>query len=331
MRPAGRGRETKDMNEDRESREPIDCLLEEAVGGSIPPDVSARVAELLRRHPDGRRESAGLVLVAPDPDGTDHHYGYPVRRLLLIGASVAVAACLIVALGWNPWSGAASEDQGEPRETIADGDGGEEGVTVPVVTTGDPLPVRIVDASDIAALDPGVRHILSSTIGDHDISRIAALTELRILDLRGNSRITGNGLLGLASYRGLEQVDLQECPKVDDAGMGGLTGSEGLKSLNLSRTKVTDNGLRIIGRMSRLESLHLGGLEITDRGLLALNRLTRLRTLHLWDCRHVTTAGLLALQGHMDLAELAVHRCPGVPAEDDERIVRAFPNVVILR
>lgn len=323
------------MDRDENIREPIDCLLEEAVGGVAAPDVSARVVELLRRHPDGRRESPGLALVASEPEGADHHHGNPVRRLLLIGAGVAVAACLIVALGWNPWGGAAREDQGESRKSIADGDGagdgGQEGLAVPAESVGDPVPVRIVDPSEIGSLDPGVRHILSSTIGDHDISRIAALTELRILDLRENPRITGNGLLGLASCRGLEQVDLSGCAKVDDAGMGGLTGSEGLKSLNLSRTGVTDNGLRIAGRMSRLESLYLGGLEISDRGLLALNRLTRLRTLHLWDCREVTTAGLLALQGHMDLAELAVHRCPGVPPEDDERLVRAFPNVVIRR
>lgn len=75
--------------------------------------------------------------------------------------------------------------------------------------------------------------------------------------------------------------------------------------LDLSRTGVSDAGLRVLGRMPNLQHLDLRGTAIGDAGLAALAPLRNLQTLGLYGTA-VTDAGLPALQRLPGLRRLYV-------------------------
>ena len=123
--------------------------------------------------------------------------------------------------------------------------------------------------------------------------------------------------------------DWESSMKACDAAMRHLKGLTKLRKLNLSGTRVTDNGLLNLKGLNRLEVLGLGWTKITDTGLenLNLKGLNRLQRLilsqtqvtdnglvnlkgmnHLQylflDHTHVADAGLVYLQGMNQLQEL---------------------------
>ena len=78
-----------------------------------------------------------------------------------------------------------------------------------------------------------------------------------------------------------------------------IPGVEGKISLNtedldLSQTKVTDAGLKELGKLKRLTALHLNNTKVTDAGLKELKELKQLEFLNLSNTQ-VTDAGLKEL------------------------------------
>jgi uncharacterized membrane protein/mono/diheme cytochrome c family protein len=69
-----------------------------------------------------------------------------------------------------------------------------------------------------------------------------------------------------------------------------------LLRLDLSRTGITDAGLKALAKMPKLEHLDLRGTAVGDEGVRALASLSNLQTLSLYGTR-VTDAGLEALRG----------------------------------
>src|SRR4029078_10563992 len=75
----------------------------------------------------------------------------------------------------------------------------------------------------------------------------------------------------------------------------GAVGSD-LLWLDLSRTGITDAGLKVLTKMPKLERLDLRGTAVGDDGVRALASLSPLQTLSLY-ATGVTDAGLEALRG----------------------------------
>jgi len=330
---------------ENEHHDALDCLIEEAVGGVRPPDLTARVKDLMRAHPDGempesarrvRSEARALHAVDAVEETLERSQPSVLGRVLWIGASLSAAACLVLALVWD--RGAVPNEVPSPATNSA--------ATFPPSETNDPplpvseplpphrstlVPTIVTSSEELRSLDPDTASLTASALSDHDLSRIAVLPKLRVLNLANSPNITGNGLAGLASCAMLEELNLYGCGRVDDAGMAGIGGMAKLRALDVSHTAVSDAGLRSIGRMASLESLHLCGLPITDVGLRNLNRLVRVTELQLWNCQSITTGGLVGLAGHMSLRLLGVRNCIGVPMSDDVRLQQAFPDAEIVR
>ncbi len=114
---------------------------------------------------------------------------------------------------------------------------------------------------------------------------------------------------------------------------------------------MTDSGFRHIGRCEKLERLscmycrettdvateHIAGLQlrsyyagltqITDRSLEILGRMTSLEQIELYECLHVTDAGLVFLSTLPRLRQFDVSGSPGVTLEG----TRVFPASVTVR
>lgn len=73
--------------------------------------------------------------------------------------------------------------------------------------------------------------------------------------------------------------------------------------VDLKNSKITDAGMKQIGRMLELERLHLENTEITDGGLSHLTRLAKLNYLNLYNTK-VSDDGLGALYGLRSLRKL---------------------------
>jgi len=97
--------------------------------------------------------------------------------------------------------------------------------------------------------------------------------------------------------------------------------------VRLEGKAVTDDDLRLIGKLRKLETLHLSGTKVGDAGLLAIRNCRRLRSLGLSESR-VTNDGLRHLQGLRHLDSLYL----GETSVSDLGLVhlRALPRLQIL-
>lgn len=121
------------------------------------------------------------------------------------------------------------------------------------------------------------------------------------------------------------QIRLDRSP-VNDDDLRTLAGLEDkLERLNLSRTDISDEGLRRIAQMQRLEQLRLDSHRITDQGLAELAALKQLRFLHLLHAP-IGDAGLAHLHALKQLESLYLD---GTKVTDDglARLLEAVPGV----
>jgi hypothetical protein len=111
---------------------------------------------------------------------------------------------------------------------------------------------------------------------------------------------------------------------VTDAGFVHLAGLRRLRYLGLRGDRITDAGLRQVGKLTGLTGLHLGQTGISDRGIVALKPLIRLKKLWL-DDTPVTDAAVDTLAGLEALEELHVVRT-GLTIEGVRRLGRIRPG-----
>jgi uncharacterized membrane protein len=99
--------------------------------------------------------------------------------------------------------------------------------------------------------------------------------------------------------------------------------------LDLSRTGVTDAGLKVLGAMPNLERLDLRGTAAGDEGLKALAGLSKLETLGLYGTG-VTDAGLEPLRGLKNLKKLYLGGTK-TTEEGAKKLREARPGVAVKR
>ncbi len=123
--------------------------------------------------------------------------------------------------------------------------------------------------------DVGLQHIGKMTyleslrlegtgIADRGVVELAGLSRLETLHI-GDSDILFPGRPALPA-------DIRRKMKITDAALGHLTSLTSLHDLNLTRTRVTDDGLlRYLPELTQLQGLSLNCLDITDAGVEALH------------------------------------------------------------
>jgi hypothetical protein len=91
--------------------------------------------------------------------------------------------------------------------------------------------------------------------------------------------------------------------KVSDAGLKGLSGGARLLRLDLHATAVTDAGLGFLKGLKELRSLNVYGTSVSDAGLAELEGLSSLEDLYLRETK-ATEAGIAKLGEKLPLAEI---------------------------
>lgn len=105
------------------------------------------------------------------------------------------------------------------------------------------------------------------------LQKLTKLTKLQSLELSG-SRITSEGLAAvLPAWKNLRQLSLWNVEGLDDAIAGPLAELEHLEMLDLSRTPLTDEGLRELANSSSLRRLYVSKTNVTAAGVDAFREM----------------------------------------------------------
>jgi hypothetical protein len=90
----------------------------------------------------------------------------------------------------------------------------------------------------------------------------------------------------------LTSLNLHGCKRISDKGLSAVSNLP-LKALSLGLTRVKDEGMAYLARLTQLTELHCTNEELTDEGIHHLSSLTDLNTLALRDCCEVSGDALL--------------------------------------
>jgi len=136
-------------------------------------------------------------------------------------------------------------------------------------------------------------------------------TNIKILDLRGSTRLTDRGLMHLTDLSCLEIAKLDNCHSIQGRGMLALASSHHLHTLTLTNCRrLTDEAVINISHLVSLEVLALHGCRcLTDRSLAALGDLYNLTVLDIGQCDLVSDQGIDMLRNLELLEEVCLGWC----------------------
>jgi len=168
-------------------------------------------------------------------------------------------------------------------------------------------------------------------VANEGLTYVSVLPSLTKLDLT-SCNITGEGLQLLTRLRKLQDLDLSWCPIMDEdlrhlpalrslqrlclrsyhgftaMGLKHVSNIPSLRELVLHNTKVTDEGLSHVVKLSELTHLDLTCCKsVTDEGLGHVGAMVSLRTLKLGGCPQITDEGVRHLCGLILLDKLILH------------------------
>jgi hypothetical protein len=120
-------------------------------------------------------------------------------------------------------------------------------------------------------------------VGDEGLRRISRITTLKRLSIMENSEITDCGVRRLAKLVNLDELVISDTSKVTGASLIATRRMPKLKTLGLSWSRVSDEGVKAIGSHSSLECLVLTGSLVGDEVAEALQSMPKLREVDLID------------------------------------------------
>lgn len=171
---------------------------------------------------------------------------------------------------------------------------------------------------------------------DEGFAALSRSETLEQLWTRETPHLGSRGFLALSRMPALRSLGVS-CKQVSDEALASLPEFPSLREL--TPIDVTDPGFKHVGRCDKLERLscmycretgdeataHIAGLQlrsyyagltqITDRSLEILGRMTSLEQIELYECLHVTDAGLVFLSTLPRLRQFEVSGSPGVTLE----------------
>lgn len=122
--------------------------------------------------------------------------------------------------------------------------------------------------------------VVTRSATDADMARLAEFDAVEKLSLSGNHELTEDGLACLASLPRLRELNLSRS-RISNAGLAMVGRLATLTSLRLDDAKVSDTGLQHLAPLTRLETVSLRGTAITDAGLAIVSQWPELTSLDL--------------------------------------------------
>ena len=156
-----------------------------------------------------------------------------------------------------------------------------------------------------------------SNVEDRGIrSLICGCFSLSHLDLSRCERITNISLEAISNANCLESLNLEGCKMVSDVGIHFLARGKtfsSLKTLDLCEcSRITDEGIGLLSQMVSLQNLCLAkcGSSITDRGVILLASSKSLQRLNLSWLSKISDLSILAIKADCnDIKELVLSGC----------------------
>ena len=148
------------------------------------------------------------------------------------------------------------------------------------------------------------------TLTDGGVRHLSGLSRLERLNLSGCVKLSGWTLDRLPL--GLEELCLDDCPRIGGAAFANVAALTSLRSLSLRGcSQIDDGGLHAIASgLGRLNTLSLfSAAGVSARGLRSLSRLPHLKALHLSHCWNVDDEGLTQLARAKSLVKLNLQHC----------------------
>lgn len=186
-----------------------------------------------------------------------------------------------------------------------------------------------IDASEALGLafdDFDTRYRTYLDVSSTTLAECPPANDVKTLCLR-RTTLTDADCAPFSDCRQLEWLDLSGT-KIGDNGLRQFAGASKLKQIFLETTAVTSGGLEVMAGMPLLEEVFLSGSKIDDAGLAQLSGLKRLRTLEIIECEAVTDAGLEQLAKCKFLTTLDVRRTK-VTAEGIGNLKRHLPKLEV--
>lgn len=141
----------------------------------------------------------------------------------------------------------------------------------------------------------------NNELGDDALKRLAVFPNLEEMNLDDLPKVTGTGFIDLQSrLPKLKSLWLVGCP-LNAEGLRAIARLETIEALNLARTPMNDEALELLGR--KVTSLVLAGTKITDKGLtflaehLSLESIDVSRTAVTWEGLRSALPKLRKLKG----------------------------------
>ena len=154
------------------------------------------------------------------------------------------------------------------------------------------------------------------------IARMPSITSLNLHDCNG---VTNNGLLALTKLQRLSTLSLKGCCKLTSGALEAIQGHTSLTSLNLYGCRVTDEAMLALTHL-QLISLHLGNTRVRDEGVGHLARITTLQELH-FDREQLSDVGVAQLTALTRLQSLALRNCTDVTTDSLGVLIPALPLI----
>lgn len=185
---------------------------------------------------------------------------------------------------------------------------------------GNPRLKQLIIGHSARLSGPGLAHLSTlkqledlqypmTRLHDADLAPLAGLSRLRELNLTcGEGSTVGDaGLAHLAGLRELRVLALDGPSKISNEGLTLIGGPGRLEHLSFNGSRITD--LKGLAPLVGLKSLNLMQVPVDDAGLAPISRFPRLMHLTLADNPAVTDAGLVHLRGLADLQSLDLRNC----------------------
>lgn len=151
--------------------------------------------------------------------------------------------------------------------------------------------------------------ISAGVLTDEGLSKLTALTHLKMLRILVCDKVGGSGLVALKEAKGLRDLDLcfSQAPTMVDASLKTIVETfPALEGLGIGSKKVTQDGFHELTKLGALKRLSLNSFpQLTDDWLSTLEDLTNLEAIYL-ECKLLTDAGLVHLEGLRKLRTLTL-------------------------
>lgn len=165
---------------------------------------------------------------------------------------------------------------------------------------------------------------MEQTITDRELAIFLSKVSHFDLDLN-NTNITGAGLIVIRRWK-IKRIDLSST-RLNDEGMKNVCAVKSLEYLNLKETDITDKGLSYIENLENLKSLDIENTKVTGAQLSGLNKNFKLEKI-------VASHSKLNDEGLKNLSRvksLAILECGGTDITDKGLLyLRGMPNLRFL-